>query len=137
MKDFSDRLRSLRRGVDMTQQQLADYLGVTPSAIGKYEKHEDLYPSIKVLIKIAELFQVSIDYLLRGEEYLPSAKNNVSGALMNSTVIQAGRNNSALSNATSYSSEALGLLGIYNKLGLKDRVKLLNFAVELGEDKDN
>ena len=142
MKDFSDRLRILRRSVDMTQQQLADYLGVTPSAIGKYEKHEDLYPSIKdfsvvgstVCLKIADYFQVSIDYLLRGEEYSPSAKNNVSGALMNSTVIQAGRNNnSSLNNATSCSSEALGLLDIYNKLTLKDRLRLLNFAVELDE----
>ena len=47
----------------MTQQQLAEKLGVERGAVANYESKGKL-PHLETLIKIAELFQVSLDYLI-------------------------------------------------------------------------
>lgn len=89
MSDFGERLKRLRKGKDITQGQLAEVIGVVPSAIGKYERLETSYPSIDALIKLADYFNVSIDYLLRGVNTVPAVENNISGQLSNSPFIQA------------------------------------------------
>ena len=66
MKDFGSRLRKLRRDAEMSQAELAEQLGVVPSAVGKYERLADSYPSVEILLKIADYYNVSTDYLLRG-----------------------------------------------------------------------
>jgi transcriptional regulator with XRE-family HTH domain len=60
---FGDRLRALRLERDLTQQQLADKIGLVKSSISAYEQNAK-YPSIEVLIKICECFNVSSDYLI-------------------------------------------------------------------------
>ena len=52
-----------------SQGKLADYLGVTQQAISKYE-NGDREPDIDTIIKLSQLFDVSSDYLLGGEEIL-------------------------------------------------------------------
>ena len=47
----------------MTQQQLADRIGVAKSVVSYYESG-DRYPSYDVLIRIAHIFHTSTDYLL-------------------------------------------------------------------------
>ncbi len=47
----------------MTQQQLAERLGVAKSVVSYYESG-DRYPSYDVMIKIAKTFHVTSDYLL-------------------------------------------------------------------------
>ena len=47
----------------MTQQQLADRVGVTKSVISYYEL-QARYPSPEVLVKLASIFHVTTDYLL-------------------------------------------------------------------------
>ena len=125
MDGFGERLRRLRKEHDVTQTALAAHIGVVPSAIGKYERLPQSYPSVDALIKIADFFNVSIDYLLRGTVALPSVENNISGSLSNSPFIQANHGGKALS------PEVVELLHIYEALGGRDRLKLLNFAVEL------
>ena len=69
MVDFGNTLKKLRIQERMTQQQLADRLGVTKSVVSYYELQER-YPSPEILIKLASIFHVSTDYLLgisRGE----------------------------------------------------------------------
>ena len=63
MVEFSQRLKQLRKAKHMTQGQVADRVGVTASMISSYEVDIRL-PSYDVLIKIARLFGVTIDYLL-------------------------------------------------------------------------
>ena len=63
MVDFGNTLKKLRLQEDLTQQQLADRLGVTKSVISYYELSER-YPSPEVLTKLASVFHVSTDYLL-------------------------------------------------------------------------
>ena len=61
--DFGGRLKELRKQHGMTQQQLADRIGVTKSVISFYELKERA-PSPEILIKLAYIFHVSTDYLL-------------------------------------------------------------------------
>ena len=134
MDGFGERLRRLRKERNVTQTALAEHIGVVPSAIGKYERLPQAYPSVDALIKIADFFNVSIDYLLRGTEALPSVENNISGSLSNSPFIQANHGGvifHGIEGDKALSPEVVELLHIYEALGGRDRLKLLNFAVEL------
>lgn len=137
MTDFGTRLKRLRKENDVTQAALAEYLGVVSSAVGKYETVENAYPSVDALIKIAEFFHVSIDYLLLGvtPDVKQSGDNNVNGSLSNSSVIQASRGGVIYNSdgSQSLSPEAVELLRVYETLDGRGRLKLLNFAVDLEE----
>lgn len=61
--DFGSRLKELRRQSGLTQQQLADRVGVTKSVISFYELRERS-PSPEVLAKLSNVFHVSTDWLL-------------------------------------------------------------------------
>lgn len=61
--EFGKKLKALRTNKKLTQQQLADRLGVAKSVISYYESG-DRFPSYDVLIKIAYTFHVTTDYLL-------------------------------------------------------------------------
>lgn len=61
--DFGSMLRNLRTQAGLTQQQLADNIGVTKSVISFYERQERT-PSPDVLIKLSSVFHVSTDFLL-------------------------------------------------------------------------
>lgn len=60
---FGQRLKKLRREHDMTQERLADYLGVTPQAVSRWET-DAVMPDITLLPAFANLFHVTTDYLL-------------------------------------------------------------------------
>ena len=130
MDGFGERLKRLRKDCDITQGQLADAIGVVPSAVGKYERIDSAYPSVEALIKIADYFNVSIDYLLRRVKTVPAVENNITGQLSNSPFIQAN-NGGVVYTESALSPEAIELLHIYETLGGRDRLKLLNYAVEL------
>ena len=59
------RIAELRNINNMTQLELAEKLGVTDRAVSKWETGSG-YPDISLLPQIADTFNVSIDYLLRG-----------------------------------------------------------------------
>lgn len=61
--DSGTRLKLLRKQAGMTQQQVADRIGVTKSVISFYELKERC-PSPDVLVKYAKIFHVTTDYLL-------------------------------------------------------------------------
>lgn len=61
--NFGERLRSLRKDIDYSLRRMADELGISFSALGKYERNER-QPDFDTLKKIAEYFDVSIDWLL-------------------------------------------------------------------------
>ena len=134
MDGFGERLKRLRQDRNITQSELAAQLGVVPSAVGKYERIPNAYPSVDALIKIADFFGVSIDYLLRGTKVPPSVENNISGSLSNSPFIQANHGGVVINGEAGgnvLSPEAMEVLHIYETLGGRDRLKLLNYAVEL------
>lgn len=57
------RLRDLREDAEMNQTQVAKYLKMSQTGYSKYETGENDIPT-QVLIRLAELYHVSIDYLL-------------------------------------------------------------------------
>ena len=65
--NFGCKLKELRTGQKMTQQQLADRIGVAKSVVSYYESG-DRYPSYDVLIRIAHVFHTSTEYLLDFEK---------------------------------------------------------------------
>lgn len=70
---FCDILKQLRREKSITQKQLSDIIGVETSSIGKYEGKSSVMPSIEILIRIANYFDVSVDYLIgRTDEKRPT-----------------------------------------------------------------
>ena len=65
---INNRLKELRSAVGLNQSEMAEKLGVSVSSYQKYEREKNsIMPSIEVLIKIAEFFGVSVDYLLGRE----------------------------------------------------------------------
>ena len=133
MDGFGERLRRLRKERDITQGQLAEVIGVVPSAVGKYERIPQSYPSVEALMKIADYFDVSIDYLLRGVQAAPSVENNLNGQMLNSSFVQANHGGVVFNGDSqkAISPEAIELLRIYETLSGRDRLKLLDIAVEL------
>lgn len=60
---IGDRLKSLRLGNGLTQEQLAKKVNLSKANISKYES-EDLEPNIATLGIFAEIFNVSVDWIL-------------------------------------------------------------------------
>ena len=57
------RIRDLREDLDMTQTEIANMLGMSQTGYSKYETGENDIPTA-ILIKLADFYNVSIDYLL-------------------------------------------------------------------------
>lgn len=57
------RIRDLREDKDLTQLQIAQILGMSQTGYSKYETGENDIPTA-ILIKMAEFYNVSIDYIL-------------------------------------------------------------------------
>ena len=64
-----ENIRRLRLEHRLTQKELADIVGITQQCINNYE-NRSTYPSFDVLMKMADYFHVSLDYLCLGEQAL-------------------------------------------------------------------
>lgn len=60
---FANRIKNLRCSKEMNQVQLAEKLGVKKQSISNWE-NDNIMPSIDMLIRIADFFHVTTDYLL-------------------------------------------------------------------------
>lgn len=56
-------LKALRKEKGISQKQLADVLSVSQQSINKYENH-NIEPDIATLIKMADYFETSLDYII-------------------------------------------------------------------------
>lgn len=65
---FGQRIKSLRRQANMTQENLAELLSISPQAVSRWETDVAM-PDISLLPPIANLFNVTTDYLLGMETY--------------------------------------------------------------------
>jgi transcriptional regulator with XRE-family HTH domain len=75
---FAKRLKQLRLDLNMKQSELANKIDVSPSTIGMYEQGRRTADQ-DTLIKLAEAFNVTIDYLLgRSDEPNTTSKNRKS-----------------------------------------------------------
>ena len=60
---IGERIRTLRKEAGLTQRELAELIDMSYSSIQAYEYNKKR-PSVPVLCELAELFQVSTDYIL-------------------------------------------------------------------------
>ena len=60
---FGEQIKSLRMCKGLNQVELAKIFGVTKQSVSNWE-NENIMPSVDMLIKIANFFNVSTDYLL-------------------------------------------------------------------------
>ena len=71
--EFNEKLQELRKSRSMTQEELADALFVSRTAISKWESGRG-YPSLDSLKQISRYFSVSIDELICPEEIISAAE---------------------------------------------------------------
>ena len=73
--DFGEKLQELRKQNGLTQEELAQALYVSRTAVSKWESGRG-YPSIDSIKAIAKFFSVTIDRLLSGEQLLTAAEED-------------------------------------------------------------
>ena len=73
--EFNEKLQELRKHKELTQEELAEVLFVSRTAISKWESGRG-YPNIDSLKAIAKFFGVTIDELLSGDELLTIAEED-------------------------------------------------------------
>ena len=73
--ELSQKLQELRKQKNLTQEELAEVLFVSRTAISKWESGRG-YPSIDSLKAIAQYFSITIDELISGQELLVAAEKD-------------------------------------------------------------
>lgn len=67
--NFGEKLKSERKNRGWSQEELAEKLFVSRQSVSKWENNQN-YPSIEIIIKVSDLFGITIDELLRSDEEL-------------------------------------------------------------------
>lgn len=73
--DFGEKIQKIRKQNNLTQEELAEKLYVSRTAISKWESGKG-YPSIDLLKQISKVFNISLDKLLSSEELIEFAEND-------------------------------------------------------------
>ena len=68
MKIFQERLKQERKALKLTQRDFAQKLGITQPSYIRYENGTS-QPTLETLVAIADVLEVSVDYLLGRNEY--------------------------------------------------------------------
>ena len=78
--DIGQKVRAARQGAKLTQEQAAEALGVSRQTISNWENNKT-YPDIVSVIKMSDLYSISLDTLLKGDpkmiEHLDESTNTV------------------------------------------------------------
>ena len=77
IKDLPQKLRAYRVQLGLSQKQVAEKIGVSPSIVSGYETGERT-PSTEILLSLAYLFNTSTDYLLGKQATPPDSVIDVS-----------------------------------------------------------
>lgn len=90
--DFSEKLTALRKQEGLSQEQLADRLGVTRQSVSKWESGA-AFPELIKLISLSEIFGVSVDYLVKDylEEPEQKAEESTDTARLEQKVVDLTR----------------------------------------------
>lgn len=65
--NFSEKLLTLRKAKDLTQEQLAEKLDVSRQSVSKWESGQAT-PDLEKIVEISAIFDVTTDYLLKSSE---------------------------------------------------------------------
>ena len=126
---ISSRIFALLKEQGKTQTALATHIGIRVATVSAW-KAQNTDPSANLLEKIAEFFDVSVDYLVTGKEYAPSPSQTVNQGIFgdrnhNNTVTING-------NVPLEVSEIEGeLLKVCASLDIRRKNALLTYAYKL------
>ena len=126
---ISSRIFALLKEQGKTQTALATHIGIRVATVSAW-KAQNTDPSANLLEKIAEFFDVSVDYLVTGKEYAPTPSQTVNQGIFgdrnhNNTVTING-------NAPLEVSEIEGeLLKVCASLDIRRKNALLTYAYKL------
>ena len=73
--EIGSKIRNSRTAAGITQEQAAEALGVSRQTVSNWENGKT-YPDIVSVLKMSDLYHVSLDYLLKGEEPMKSYTEN-------------------------------------------------------------
>lgn len=65
--ELSEKILTLRKSKDLTQEQLAERLGISRQSISKWESGQAI-PELEKIVKLSGIFDVTTDYLLKTSE---------------------------------------------------------------------
>lgn len=74
--NISNKINSLRKKHNWSQSDLAKKINASREIIGKYERGENM-PSLEMILKLADAFNVTVDFLLGKGEYASYNKETV------------------------------------------------------------
>ena len=82
--NLADRIQSLRKTKGISQEELADTIGVSRQAVSKWESEQSI-PDLDKVIIMSEYFDVTTDYILRGIE--PTKNSEEKSVVMTSKIL--------------------------------------------------
>lgn len=137
---LGNRIRNLREDNDLTQKDLSVMIGLTPKMISFYENNQRT-PPIDVLVKLAKIFNVTVDYLIGSPtstsiselsikelNLLKYFRSVASGSQQEQKL---GPITKYFPNATILSSEEQELVEYYSELSVKDRRWIMGQMIDL------
>ena len=128
---FVERFKTLLEKNDVTAYKVAKETNISQGLMREYQKGIKT-PSSQNIIKIADYFGCSIDYLL-GRTDSPTAINSHNTVNGSNNIIGNGSGNRT---ENTLSEQASALMNIFNKLDVVSQAKLLVYATELEKEKE-
>lgn len=123
--DTGKRIKARRKDLGMTQEELGQKAGVTKATINKYETGIVQNLKRSTIEDMAKALNVSPSYIMGWTD-------NVAEVHTNNGVIGQNSGTITVNNAErTLSKEELDLLRIYNKIGVRGRIRLIETALEL------
>lgn len=113
--NFAERLKELRIETDMSQKELAAVLALSDRVISYYESNQRFPNDPAVLVKIANYFNVSLDYLLGASPF---------------------RTWTAPDSAITMSNELVKIVACYASVGPLKKGRILQFAIDMKDLED-
>ncbi len=74
--DFGEQIKSIRKKENLTQEQFAFKLNVSRQAVSNWENNKNL-PDIEMLILMSNVFQISLDQLIKGDNHMNNMTEKV------------------------------------------------------------
>ena len=122
---FHKNLKRLRTRRKMSQEDMARYLGITRQGYSKYE-NEKSEPSFQMLMRIADLFEVSVDELIG----YSSTNHGISDDKETETLNQLGISSEEFDTLTAYQQEALDWAANNDYLQFKNKSENIMDMIE-------
>ena len=80
--NIADRIQNLRKAKGISQEELADKIGVSRQAVSKWESEQSI-PEIDKVIIMSDFFEVTTDYILKGIEPIKQTTTETQEAVKN------------------------------------------------------